>query len=228
MPNGGKLIIETAQTALAEHYADQYFDLKRGRYAVLRVSDTGSGMTPEVQAHIFEPFFTTKPKGRSTGLGLSTVYGIVKQSGGAIFVDSEPGRGTSFRILLPAVEAAAQEAQPVSRPGTVDGTETILVVEDDEALRKYLRSALEVHGYTVLVSENGRDALELARQHQGAIDLLLTDAVMPEMAAPSWPGRLPPYAQVYRLCLFPGTRRAGRGWRAGFRCCRSRLRQASF
>jgi len=134
-----------------------------------------------VKARIFEPFYTTKELGKGTGLGLSTVYGIVKQSEGAILVYSEPGRGTTFKILFPAVDASVDPAQPVTAPGDLRGTETILVVEDEEGLRKYVREVLEQRGYTVVTSTNGRDALDLARGFQGPIHLLLTDVVMPEM-----------------------------------------------
>jgi CheY-like chemotaxis protein len=145
------------------------------------VSDTGEGMTPEVKARIFEPFYTTKEPGKGTGLGLSTVYGIVKQSEGAILVYSEPGKGTTFKILFPAVDASVDAAQPVTAPGDLRGTETILVVEDEEGLRKYIREVLEQRGYTVVTSTNGRDALDVASRLQDPIHLLLTDVVMPEM-----------------------------------------------
>jgi two-component system cell cycle sensor histidine kinase/response regulator CckA len=181
MPKGGKLVIETSHAKVDELYAEVHFGLVQGNYAMLIVSDTGEGMPPEVKARIFEPFYTTKELGKGTGLGLSTVYGIVKQSEGAILVYSEPGKGTTFKILFPAVEASVDQAQPVTAPGDLRGTETILVVEDEEGLRKYVREVLEQRGYTVVTSTNGRDALDVARQFQGPIHLLLTDVVMPEM-----------------------------------------------
>jgi len=181
MPKGGKLVIETSHATVDELYADVHFGVVQGNYAMLIVSDTGEGMPPEVKARIFEPFYTTKELGKGTGLGLSTVYGIVKQSEGAILVYSEPGRGTTFKILFPAVDASVDPAQPVTAPGDLRGTETILVVEDEEGLRKYVREVLEQRGYTVVTSTNGRDALDLARGFQGPIHLLLTDVVMPEM-----------------------------------------------
>jgi len=181
MPKGGKLVIETSHATVDELYAEVHFGLVQGSYAMLIVSDTGEGMSPEVKARIFEPFYTTKEQGKGTGLGLSTVYGIVKQSEGAILVYTEPGKGTTFKILFPAVDASVDPAQPVVAPGDLRGTETILVVEDEEGLQKYVREVLEQRGYTVVTSTNGRDALDEARRFQGPIHLLLTDVVMPKM-----------------------------------------------
>jgi CheY-like chemotaxis protein len=186
MPNGGKLGIETAHLSVDEGFAASHPDLAPGEYLELTVTDTGTGISPEVKVHIFEPFFTTKPQGKGTGLGLSTVYGIVKQCGGSIAVWSEVGRGAEFRILLPAVEAPAVPAQRVDAavvPAVTMpwGTETILLAEDEEGVRRFVLESLERRGYRVLGCCNGREAIERARQHPGAIDLLITDAVMPEM-----------------------------------------------
>ncbi len=179
MPTGGSLIIETANADLTEQYAELHQPVIPGRYVMVAVSDSGMGMSPEVKARIFEPFFTTKEKGRGTGLGLSTVYGIVKQSGGYIWAYSEVGRGTTFKIYLPRVDAPAE---PLSKPredGSVAGTETILLAEDDPILRPLARALLEKLGYTVLEGEDAQSALAAARTHTGPIHLLVADVVMP-------------------------------------------------
>jgi len=179
VPTGGKLILETANTELSEQYAELHQPVVPGRYVMLAVSDTGMGMTPETRARIFEPFFTTKEKGKGTGLGLSTAYGIVKQSGGYVWVYSEPGRGTTFKIYLPRVDAAPDTVLPAREPATVTGTETILLAEDDAVLRPLARGLLEKLGYKVLDGADAEEALEAARQYTEVIHLLLTDVVMP-------------------------------------------------
>ncbi len=182
MPGGGKLTIETAAFPVDEELAGSNPELIPGDYVLLRVSDTGTGMTPEVQARIFEPFFTTKEQGKGTGLGLAMVYGIVRQTGAAILVDSEPGQGTTFRILFPAVAAPASadtRAAPV--PAALAGKETILLAEDEPGVRKYVREVLQIHGYQILEAVNGGDAVKLATQYDGPIHLLLSDVVMPEL-----------------------------------------------
>jgi PAS domain S-box-containing protein len=179
MPTGGKLIIETANAELTEQYAEQHQPVIPGHYVMLAVSDTGTGMTAETKAKIFEPFFTTKEKSRGTGLGLSTVYGIVKQSGGYVWAYSEPGRGTTFKIYLPHVDAPADELAPPREAGTIRGNETILLAEDDETLRPLAKSLLEKLGYTVLEAENAVQALAVAGRHAGPIHLLVADVVMP-------------------------------------------------
>jgi CheY-like chemotaxis protein len=182
MPTGGKLLLETANADLSDEYADQHQPVVPGPYLMLAVSDTGTGMTPEVKARIFEPFFTTKEKGKGTGLGLSTVYGIVKQSGGYVWVYSELGRGTTFKIYLPRVAAPADTLARPKDARSVAGTETILLAEDDSMLRPLAKSLLEKLGYLVIDAENGEDAVGKAGAHRGAIDLLVTDVVMPRMS----------------------------------------------
>ncbi|MEO8348625.1 MAG: ATP-binding protein, partial [Acidobacteriota bacterium] len=179
MPKGGRIAIETANVDLDESYAQKHMPAVPGRYVVLTVSDTGMGMDEATKAHIFEPFFTTKEKGRGTGLGLSTVYGIVKQSGGYIWVYSEPGTGTSFKVYLPRVdEVAAPLAAPPPSP-RIGGSETILLVEDEGAVRALARRVLEAGGYRVLVAGNGEEALELASCEPARVHLLVTDLVLP-------------------------------------------------
>ena len=182
MPNGGRLTIETQNVELDQEYVQGHLSAQPGAYVMLAVSDTGVGMDAATQARIFEPFFTTKEKGKGTGLGLATVYGIVKQSGGWIWVYSEPGHGTTFKVYFPrALEAAAPVAPSPASPVSVRGSETVLVVEDEEVIRNLVRKVLTANGYTVLVAANGRDAEQVAGQHDGAIHLLVTDVVMPGM-----------------------------------------------
>jgi PAS domain S-box-containing protein len=181
MPDGGKLVIETAPFCVDERFAKTHLSIPPGPYVMLSVSDTGCGMAPEVKAHIFEPFFTTKELGKGTGLGLSTVYGIVLQTGGTISVYSEPGYGTTFRILFPAVGSAALPAPVASAEESIGGSETIVLAEDEAGVRRYVRQILRRYGYTVLEAPNGRAAVELAGSYDGPIHLLLADAVMPEM-----------------------------------------------
>ena len=183
MPQGGNLIIETENVYLNEGYATRHIAVKPGPYVMLAVSDTGEGMSEETQSRIFEPFFTTKEVGKGTGLGLSTVYGIVKQSGGNIWVYSEVGEGTVFKIYLPRVDEAAQEYKPgPEAQESLDGTEVILLAEDDERVRGLVREVLEGYGYRVLEAEGGSAALSVSERHEGPIHLLLTDVVMPKMS----------------------------------------------
>lgn len=186
MPHGGCLTIETANVVLDEGYARHHAPLTAGPFVQLTASDTGMGMTPEVQAHIFEPFFTTKGPGKGTGLGLATVYGIVKQSGGYIWVYSEPDHGATFKIYLPREKdgAPAEAAAPALALAAPGGTETILVVEDDPQIRSLVRGVLDASGYSVLEARRGEEAERLGTQHPGPIHLLLTDVVMPGL-----PGR---------------------------------------
>jgi two-component system cell cycle sensor histidine kinase/response regulator CckA len=181
MPNGGELVIGTARRVVDRRLAELRPGLVPGRYAALTVSDTGIGISPEVKARIFDPFFTTKRPGQGTGLGLSTVYGIVTQCGGSISVDSEPGRGAAFTILLPAVEAQGGEAAALPTVSVPSVTETILLVEDEQGVRRFVKLTLEAKGYRVLECSTGIEAIERARQHPDPIHLLLTDTVMPDM-----------------------------------------------
>jgi len=192
MPGGGKLTIATENTELDAIAVRRYsYPVKPGRYVLLSVSDTGAGMTSETQAHIFEPFFTTKEKGKGTGLGLATVYGVVKQSDGYIQVHSELGAGAAFKIYLPLVDQPADPEQkgPDSKP-LRGGGETILLVEDEDMLRKLTRNVLELLGYSVLEAADGKLACEISQRENRPIDLLLTDVVMPGMNGPALAAQL--------------------------------------
>jgi two-component system, cell cycle sensor histidine kinase and response regulator CckA len=185
MPRGGQLTIETMNVELDSASARAHQPVKAGSYVVLAVSDTGCGMDKEVQARIFEPFFTTKEPGKGTGLGLATVYGIVTQSGGNIWVSSELGRGTTFNIYLPRVEGEAERLGVSPVPdAALQGSETILLVEDEEMVRALTEAILERYGYTVLVARNVQDALRFAQERPAGIHLLLTDTIMPGMNGP--------------------------------------------
>lgn len=180
MPKGGKLTIETANVDLDEAFARGHSPLMAGRYVMLAVSDNGEGMDAETRTRMFEPFFTTKEQGKGTGLGLATVYGIVKQSGGFIWVESEPGCGTTFRIYLPFVRGSVEpETRPEVPARIPTGSETVLLVEDEEGVREVTREFLKLSGYQVLEAENGAAAMEIAEKHGGPIDVLLTDMNMP-------------------------------------------------
>jgi PAS domain S-box-containing protein len=180
MPKGGRLTVETANVDLDAAYASDHVTVKPGSYVMLAVSDTGTGMSPETVAHIFEPFYTTKESGRGTGLGLSTVYGIVKQSGGYVWVYSEVGRGSSFKVYLPRVDEAPETLQVTKvTSGEQRGSETILLVEDQPQVRELARMTLSERGYTVLVTSNPEDAETACARHDAEIHLLLTDLIMP-------------------------------------------------
>jgi two-component system cell cycle sensor histidine kinase/response regulator CckA len=182
MPQGGKLKIQTANVELDQAYARDHPGSKAGIYVLLAVTDTGTGMNAEILAHIFEPFYTTKERGKGTGLGLATVYGIVKQSNGYIVVDSAPGKGTTFQIYLPQhIGKPATEEREVDSGEKLRGSESILLVEDSEPLRKLAQTFLESAGFRVMSAEHGEDALQVASRHGKTFDLLLTDVVMPGM-----------------------------------------------
>jgi CheY-like chemotaxis protein len=182
MPDGGRILMETSNTHLDEGYAAQHAGVEPGPYVLLSISDTGAGMTPEVVQHLFEPFFTTKEIGMGTGLGLSTVYGIVKQAGGWIWVYSEPGRGSTFKVYLPRAGGAPERLPvPVSAAESLHGTETVLVVEDQPEVRKLTMAMLGSQGYRLLEAASGSEALSLCARHPEPIHLLITDVVMPGM-----------------------------------------------
>jgi PAS domain S-box-containing protein len=185
MPEGGSLLLEVTTADLDDAYARQHVSVRPGRYVMLSVSDTGLGMDTATQARIFEPFFTTKPRGRGTGLGLSTVYGIVKQSGGNVWVYSEPGRGSTFKIYFPLVEEAVDTLTSVPAPAALTGSETILVVEDEPGVRELARKVLARYGYRVLVAATPQEALALAERSRDPIHLLVSDVVLPEMSGRS-------------------------------------------
>jgi len=190
MPKGGKLTIQTRNVELGPDRGPEVAVIPEGSYVMLSVADTGIGMSPEVKRHIFEPFFTTKERGKGTGLGLSTVYGIVKQSGGEILVESEPGKGATFRIYFPRVEEPLTERKEKVEEELPRGSETILVVEDEEEVRRLAVRILRKQGYDVLEAPQAGDALLTCEQHEGPIHLLLTDVVMPRMSGPDLAKRL--------------------------------------
>jgi PAS domain S-box-containing protein len=205
MLGGGTLLIETRNVDLEDSYAEQHAEVKPGPYVQLKVSDTGIGMTKDVMSHLFEPFFTTKKPGEGTGLGLATVYGIVKQSGGSVWVYSEPGEGTAFTIYLPRIDAGVKlQKEPEAKPESLRGTETILVVEDQEQLRKMAVRVLRSFGYRVLEAANPGEALLHSERHAGPIHLLLTDVVMPGMTGPELADRIKPLRAAMETVFMSG------------------------
>jgi signal transduction histidine kinase/CheY-like chemotaxis protein len=212
MPRGGKLSVHTVNTTMNEAEAAKRPPMAPGRYVLLSVSDTGQGMDEATKLHIFEPFFTTKELGKGTGLGLATVYGVVKQSGGFIWVDSAPGAGTTFEIYLPqAVETPAKAEPEEKAEPTARGSETVLVVEDEAGVRELACQFLRVKGYSVLEAEGGPAALELARRHSGVIHLLLTDMVMPKMNGAELAEQLVTLRPGIRIAFMSGYSEFSRG-----------------
>ncbi len=205
MPRGGKLTLETLNVEIDEAYARGHLGARPGHYVMLRVSDTGVGMDAETRARLFEPFFTTKEQGKGTGLGLATVYGIVKQSAGNIWVDSEPERGATFKILLPRVQDEVEKAAPeTAAPAPPEGKETILLVEDEPVVRELCSEVLAQHGYTVLAAGDSEEARRLCESRRGDIDLLLTDVVMPRMGGHELAQRLASLCPQMRVLLMSG------------------------
>jgi signal transduction histidine kinase len=202
MPNGGKLTIETANVELDEAYGKLHASVIPGPHVLLAVSDTGCGMDAAVIAHLFEPFFTTKAPGKGTGLGLATVYGIVKQSGGHVWVYSEPGRGSTFKVYLPRVDLAPDNP-PSPEPRARGGSEVVLVVEDDESVRRLACAVLERNGYTTLQASDGVAALEVSARNP-RIDLVITDVVMPQMGGPEVAEKLRQQRPHLKVLFFSG------------------------
>jgi PAS domain S-box-containing protein len=205
MPQGGNLTIETATVELDHEYADRHVGVLPGQYVMLAVSDTGTGMDEATKARIFDPFFTTKEKGKGTGLGLSTVYGIVKQSGGSLWVYSEPGHGTTFKVYLPQLATAPQttEAKPIE-PAPAGGSETVLLVEDEDVVRGLAKKILEQSGYKVLAAARGEEAIRLGMECPETIHLLLTDVVMPETSGKEVADRLRELLPGLRVVFMSG------------------------
>jgi CheY-like chemotaxis protein len=205
MPEGGKLTIETANVELDEEYARNHVSVKPGPHVMLAVTDTGCGMDSGTRSQIFEPFFTTKEVGRGTGLGLSTVYGIVKQSGGNIWVYSEPGRGTTFKVYLPRVEEAV-EPEKARKPveTRARGRETVLVVEDEDVLRGLVKRMLGLLNYRALEAASGGDAFLLCERHKEPIHLMITDVVMPQMGGRQLAERLAALHPEMRVLYMSG------------------------
>src|SRR5579883_3067399 len=207
MPNGGKLTIETGSIQLSESFSAKQLGMAPGSYVVISVTDTGVGMTEETQSHLFEPFFTTKNPGRGTGLGLATAYGIIRQSGGAIRIMSQVGKGTTARIYLPPAQSAAparQENAVAPQAGPMTGVEAILVVEDETRVRKLIVDVLTARGYRVLEATRGEDALRISKAHDGDIDLAVVDVVMPEISGPDLVRQLTPQRPDLRVLYISG------------------------
>ncbi len=205
MPRGGTLTVETENVYLDEIYGFRKDVVVKGHYVMLAVTDTGCGMPADVQARVFEPFFTTKEVGKGTGLGLSTVYGIVKQSGGYVWVYSEPGQGTTFKVYLPRMDSVRPVVEkPVLPLEPQPGAETILLVEDEEVVRELVREVLDMNGYTVLEARDGPEAIRVADRHDDPIQLMLTDLVMPKMSGRELAEKLLPKRPEMRVLYMSG------------------------
>jgi len=189
MPNGGRLTIETGRCVFDAAYTAEHFEVTPGEYVMVAVSDTGVGMDKATRAHVFEPFFTTKERGKGTGLGLATIYGVVRQSGGHIWLYSEPGQGTTFKVYFPLVRDELSEPE-ASQPDVAGGSETILLVEDEDAVRDLARTILMRKGYRVLAAADPREALRIVETHTGTIDVLVSDVVMPILSGPEMARRI--------------------------------------
>ncbi len=209
MPHGGKLLVETRAAHLDDDYAASNPDARAGDYVLIAVTDNGIGMDKETLAHVFEPFFTTKEQGKGTGLGLATVYGIVEQSKGHIAVISEVGVGSTFKVYLPAVSGAASVPQLTKSAASLKGTGTILLVEDEPALRILTAASLRTFGYTVMEAENGADALVVAETHAGKIDVVIADIIMPQVGGPELVSRLRKKRQEFAVIFISGYTQAG-------------------
>ncbi len=213
MPEGGRLSIRSDDAEFDQAYASEHFEVAPGKYVLLTVSDTGVGMDAATKSHVFEPFFTTKESGRGTGLGLATIYGIVRQSGGHIWLYSEPGLGTTFKVYFPAVSRVTGEPVPFRLEAPSRGTETILLVEDEQAVRDLARLVLERQGYIVLAAADGREALQVAARDPRHLDLLVTDVVMPGMSGPDLARTLRAGRPDLRVLLLSGYTRDAVGRR---------------
>src|SRR6478609_2944137 len=204
MPTGGKLTIETADVYLDEDYAKLHLGVTPGQHVMLAISDTGKGIDKTTQNRVFEPFFTTKEKGKGTGLGLSTVFGIVKQSGGTIWLYSEPGKGTTFKVFLPCVDRPKDSVRPLALPRISRGNETILLIEDDDEVRVVTGGILRGNGYRVIEGRNAADAIRSAENQTTPIDLLLTDVIMPQLSGPELAKRLAPTRPNMKVLFMSG------------------------
>jgi signal transduction histidine kinase len=206
MPNGGKLTIETATLHLGESFTAKQLGVQPGLHVAVSITDTGAGMDEDTLSHLFEPFFTTKEPGRGTGLGLATAYGIVRQSGGAIAMLSELGKGTTARIYLPVADLKpdAAAAERIAPPTALTGSETILLVEDETRVRTLLAGLLSARGYHVLEAARGEQAIRLAQTHQGPVDLALVDVVMPEISGPDLIRQIQPLRPGMRVLYISG------------------------
>jgi len=205
MLQGGHLTLKTTNILLDQEYCNRYPEVNPGKFVMLSISDTGVGMTDEIKSHLFEPFFTTKEKGKGTGLGLSIVYGIIRQNGGHSEVESEPGKGSTFKIFFPQVEESAKSYEPdsaiISMPR---GNETILLVEDDSKVRILVSEVLRMAGYTVLEASNGEEAIRLAQQYENKVHLLLTDVIMPQISGPELVRKLSPLCVNMKILFMSG------------------------